>query len=165
MPGTVRENFIDQDHIVNHLSLMPTVCDFAGIPVPEDCRAQSLKPLLTDVSAEMILDSVIVEFRHIARVVRKGSFKYVKYYAFSGQEEKPFIRKSDGEAEKFIPCVCMERYRESGKCLLFNIKEDPWETVDLSKNPDFNFILEDLEMVLRNQFELVVKPGNHFDRN
>ncbi len=111
------------------------------------------------------LDSVIVEFRHIARVVRKGSFKYVKYYTFSGQEEKPFIRKSDGEAEKFIPCVGRERYRESGKRLLFNIKEDPWETRDLSKNPDFNLIMEDLESVLSNQFELVVKPGNHFDRN
>lgn len=165
MPGVVRGNFRDQDHIVNHLSLMPTVCDFAGISFPEDCRAKSLKPLLTDEGAEMELDSVIVEFRHIARVVRKGSYKYVKYYAYSGQEEKPFIRKSDGGAEKFVPCVGRERYRESGKRLLFNMKEDPWETRDLSKNPDFNSIMEDLESVLSNQFELVVKPGNHFDRN
>jgi hypothetical protein len=113
----------------------------------------------------MELDSVIVEFRHIARVVRKGSFKYVKYYAFSGQEEKPFVRKSDGGAEKFIPCVGRERYRESGKRLLFNIKEDPWETRDLSKNTDYSSVIEDLESLLSSQFELIIKPGNHFDRN
>ena len=113
----------------------------------------------------MKLDTVIVEFRHIARVVRKGSFKYVKYYAFSGQEDKPFIRKSDGKAEKFIPCVGRERYKDSGKRLLFNIKEDPWETRDLSKNQDYNSVIEDLESVLIKQFEMAVKPGNHFDRN
>jgi arylsulfatase A-like enzyme len=165
LPGVIRENVIDSDHIVSHLSLLPTVCDFAGIPVPQGCHTKSLKPVLVNDRADMELDTAIIEFRHIARVVRKGDFKYVKYYDFSGQEDKPFLRRSDGQAEKFIPCVGRERYLDSGKKLLFNIKEDPWETRDLSKNADFALVIEKLESVLRDQFELVVKPGNHFDRN
>jgi arylsulfatase A-like enzyme len=165
MPGAIRENVSDTEHIVSQLSLMPTICDFAGIPVPPDCHAESLKPLLVSDHSSMVLDTAIIEFRYIARIVRKGDYKYVKYYEFSGDRDKPFKRRSDGQAEKFIPCVGRERYRESGKKLLFNIKDDPWETRDLSRNGDYNSLLEEMELVLINQFELTVKPGSHFDRN
>jgi arylsulfatase A-like enzyme len=165
MPGTIKKDVIDTEHIVSQIYMMPTVCDFAGIPVPPDCHAKSLKPLLIDKDITMVLDTVIIEFRHIARVIRKGNFKYIKYYEYSGEYDKPFVGRSDGKAEKFNTCIGRERYKESGKKLLFNIKEDPWETRDLSKNSEYSAIIEELELVLINQFELAVKPGSHFDRN
>jgi arylsulfatase A-like enzyme len=165
MPEAIRKGVIDKEHIICQLNLMPTVCDFAGIPIPPESQAKSLRTLLLNDNSSMVLDTAIIEFRHIARIVRKGDFKYVKYYEFSGDQDKPFIRKSDGQAEKFTPCVGRERYVESSKRLLFNLKEDPWETKDLSKNNNYHAIMEELELVLINQFELAVKPGSHFDRN
>ena len=79
--------------------------------------------------------------------------------------DQPFLRKSDGKAEKFEACEGRERYRERDRKLLFNLREDPWETKDLSGNPDYLQTLNDLEETLASQFELVVKPGTHFDRN
>jgi len=165
LPGTIKANVLDRDHLVSQVNLLPTICDFAGIPEPNDCRGGSLRSILVDQDAELELNTVFSEFRHIARVVRKGDFKYVKYYEYSREPDRPFVRKSDGKAEKFISCVGSERYRESDKKLLFNIKEDPWETINLCSDPDYLGKLNELEEILVNEFELVVKPGTHFDRN
>lgn len=165
MPGKIRSHVLDSEHIVSQVNLMPTVCDFAGIPEPEDCRGVSLKPILINKEVSLALDIAISEFKHVARVVRRGDFKYIKYYLYSKDPDKPFVRRSDGKAEKFIACVGNERYQETDRKLLFNLKEDPWETVDLSKNPDYKQTLSDLEATLIEQFELTVKPGTHYDRN
>lgn len=165
LPGKVRSNVIDADHVVSQVDLMPTLCDYAGIPEPEDCRGESLRPILEGRSQNVLLDTAIAEFKHVARVVRKSDFKYVKYYQYSRNPDMPFIRKSDGAAEKFVACVGSERYLETDRKLLFNLKEDPWETIDLSQNPDYQKVLESLEATLVEQFELVIKPGTHFDRN
>jgi arylsulfatase A-like enzyme len=165
LPGTIRAQVMDTDHLVSQVNLLPTICDFAGIPDPSDSRGVSLRSILVDQDAELELNTVFSEFRHIARVVRKGDFKYVKYYEYSREPDKPFVRKSDGEAEKFVSCVGSERYREDNKKLLFNIKEDPWETVNLCSDPDYLAKVNELETSLVNEFELVVKPGTHYDRN
>jgi arylsulfatase A-like enzyme len=165
MPGTVRQGVRDSEHIVSQVNLMPTVCAFAGIPEPDDCRGASLKGIVENEAVNLDLHTTFSEFKHVARVVRKGDFKYVKYYAYSSDPDKPFIRKSDGQPEKFVPCVGRDRYKVSDRKLLFNLKDDPWETEDLSRNPDFSQTLADLEDTLVNEFELLVKPGTHYDRN
>ncbi len=68
-------------------------------------------------------------------------------------------------AEKFTPCAGKERYRETGKMLLFNVREDPWEQVDLGRDPDYASKIDELENILINRFEMVVQPGHHYDRN
>jgi arylsulfatase A-like enzyme len=165
MPGRVRKNILDTEHIVSQVNLMPTVCDYAGIPLPPECRGGSLRSLIETGETDLELDVAIAEFKHVARVVRYRDFKYVKYYEYSGEQDRPFVRKSDGKAEKFTPCAGRERYRETGKMLLFNIREDPWEQSDLSRDPDYASKMDELENVLVSRFEMVVQPGTHFDRN
>jgi hypothetical protein len=49
--------------------------------------------------------------------------------------------------------------------LLFNLKEDPWETNDLSAHPDYVSVLTEMDRILAEEWEKRIKPGTHFDRN
>jgi arylsulfatase A-like enzyme len=144
---------------------MPTVCDYAGIPRPQQSRGESLKNTLEGKADQAAFETAIMEFKHIARIVRHRDFKYVKYYEYSGQQDEPFVSKKDGKAEKFTPGTGRDKYKDTGKRLLFNIKEDPWEINDLSKDPEYVSKLEEMDDVLVEKFESIIEPGTHFDRN
>jgi arylsulfatase A-like enzyme len=58
--------------------LFPTVCDLAGIAVPEGVDGRSLKPVLTG-EREQIYDAVYAHFRDSQRMVRTAEWKYVAY--------------------------------------------------------------------------------------
>ncbi len=45
-PEHIRNNAVDREHLVSTgMDLIPTLCDFAGVPVPSDLTGRSLKPL------------------------------------------------------------------------------------------------------------------------
>ena len=98
-------------------------------------------------------------------MVRKGDFKYVKIYNYSGNPDQPFVRLEDGKAEKFRPCAGSSRYETLPNKLLFNLKEDPWELNDLSTDPAFAGKLNELDLLLAEEWEKSIDPGTHFDRN
>lgn len=165
LPGKVKEHVIDDTNIVTGLDIMPTVCDFAGIPSPPNCRGNSLKDIVEGKPSSTKHDLVICEILNTTRMVRHGDFKYVKHYRYSGDREKPFVRKSDGISEKFVQCDGRERYEVMDKSLLFNIKEDPWETTNLADDPEYSAIIKKLDEVLAVDYEQVVIPGTNYDRN
>lgn len=165
MPGKVKKGVIDTENIVSGIDVMTTVCDYAGIPVPPGCKGRSLKELIELGKPVGKMDYAIAEFQHVGRVVRKGDFKYVKLYEFSGIQDKPFVRLSDGQPEKFQPCNGSSRYKTSPKQLMFNIKEDPWELKDLSSDPDYAAKKEELNNWLADEWEMKIIPGTHYDRN
>lgn len=164
LPGKIKAGIVDTKNIVSGIDIMPTVCDFAGIPQPEKTMGRSLKTLLETGKTEMVMDTAFMEFQWTNRIVRKGDFKFIKYYQKGADNDKPFIRKSDGGEEKFQACDGRVRYKE-GQKLLFNIKEDPWETKDLINDPNYLNIAENLEKILAEDWEMKVIPGTHFDRN
>jgi arylsulfatase A-like enzyme len=165
LPGKVKANVIDNTHCISGIDLMATVCDYAGIPAPPDSLGQSLKSLIETGETGKKMDVAFVEFQHTGRVVRKGDFKYVKIYEFSGDADQPFVRIDDGQPEKFQPCAGSSRYRTLPGKLLFNLKEDPWETKDLSAHPDYLSVLTEMDLLLAEDWEKKIKPGTHFDRN
>ena len=165
MPGKVRANVVDQKHIVSLVDVMPTVCDYAGIPAPPNCLGKSLKNLLETGIPAQEADTAFMEYQHTGRIVRKGDFKYVKIYEYSGIEDKPFVRKSDGNPEKFRQGPGSERYKEIPVRLLFDLKNDPWETRDLSKDPGYASKMAELDRVLAEEYESKIITGTHFDRN
>lgn len=165
MPGSVKSNVIDNEHIVSGIDLMATVCEYAGIPAPPNCRGRSLKNLMEKGVTKDEMDVAFAEFQHTGRLVRKGDYKYVKFYEFSGDPDKPFIRNEDGQSEKFRPCNGSERYRMKPEKLLFNLKEDPWELKDLSGNHLYAEKLAEMDHLLSEEWEKKIVPGTHFDRN
>jgi arylsulfatase A-like enzyme len=144
---------------------MTTVCEYAGIPAPPHCKGKRLKQLLESGETADKMDFAVAEFQHTGRVVRKGDFKYVKIYEFSGKADQPFVRIEDGQPEKFRACAGSSRYKALPDRLLFNIKEDPWELKDLSADPEFAAKMDELDYLLAEEWEKKIIPGTHFDRN
>jgi choline-sulfatase len=165
MSGHIKSNVIDRKYIVSGIDIMTTVCEYAGIPAPLHCRGKRLKKLLESGETDDPMDFAVAEFQHTGRVVRKGDFKYVKIYKFSGVQDQPFIRLSDGKPEKFQPCAGSSRYESLPDRLLFNIRQDPWEQKDLSGELQYAEKLKEMDELLAEEWEKKIVPGIHFDRN
>lgn len=165
LPGKIKANIIDNQHFVSGIDLMTTVCEYAGIPAPPNCKGRRLKQLLEKGDTVDRMDFAFAEFQHTGRVVHKGNFKYVKIYEYSGIPDQPFIRLEDGKPAKFQPCAGSSRYKTLPHQLLFNLKEDPWEINDLSRNPAYSKVLIELDLLLAEEWEKKMIPGTHFDRN
>jgi len=57
---------------------MPTMCDFAGIAAPEDCRGLSLKPLLHGKKADW-RTFISADTNFSGQIIRTEKYKYAKY--------------------------------------------------------------------------------------
>ena len=165
MPKHIKSNIIDIKNIVSGIDVITTVCEYAGIPAPPDCKGKRLKNLIETSKTKETMDYAFAEFQHTGRVVRKGDFKYVKIYKYSGIPDTPFVRSDNGEAEKFTPCAGSSRYETTPNTLLFNLKQDPWELDNLASNPAYTGKLNEMDLLLAEKWEKKIVPGTHFDRN
>lgn len=165
LPGTINSNKVDSTHLVSGVDIMPTLCDFAGIPSPDNCSGKSLFRVLQGTNEQNRFSTAFMEFLYTGMVVRHGDYKYVKMYEYSENKEKPFVRLSDGQAEYFTPGRGRGRYRESGTVYLFDMKNDPWEINDLSKDAAYAETLKKMDDILANEFESRIIPGKNYDRN
>ena len=78
--GRIPAGRVDETHLVsNGLDLLPTLCDYAGIPVPEGLDGRSLRAIAegrTEVGGWR--DHVVAESQN-GRMVRTSQYKYVVY--------------------------------------------------------------------------------------
>jgi choline-sulfatase len=77
-PGGISPGIVDQSHLVSTgLDLIPTLCDFAGIPCPPGLAGRSLRPLTqTDDQPPPWRPTLVVETHH-SRVLHSDQYKYV----------------------------------------------------------------------------------------
>lgn len=137
--GHIPENTVnDWLPISNGLSLLPTVCEYAGIAVPDNLIGKSLKPIIESKKQEGIQDYTVVQtwlgedFRLEGRAVISSKYKYVIYRT--------------GE------------YREQ----LFDLDADCGEMVNLAPHKDYM----DLLCQHRNYlYEWCLETGDHFGRH
>lgn len=85
---------------VGLIDLFPTLCDLAGIPMPDDCGGVSLKPLLTgegEIERKAIFsESVVLKVPEYAGcMMRSDKWKYCYY--LDGTEELYDMEKDPGE--------------------------------------------------------------------
>jgi arylsulfatase A-like enzyme len=95
----------DSRHLVSGIDILPTMLDYAGIPVPENIAGRSLKPIIENhdttfrefLYAEIAPDPAYPE--RLGRMVRYRNYKYV-LYSYGSQNEQLFDLKADpGEME------------------------------------------------------------------
>lgn len=96
--------------------IFPTVCDLAGISVPDGIDGKTLGPVIRG-QAEKVRDAVFLAYRDNQRSARVGDWKLIRY---------PQINRSQ----------------------LFNLKDDPDETKDLSGDPAFGAKVKELTAAL-----------------
>ena len=157
---------IDDLHLVSGVDVMSTVCDYAGIPEPPNMRGSSLRPVIEgDLKVEW-RDHIYAEFMVTGRVIRTKKYKFVKYYKKSNlknTDDKPFVRKDNGEASQFIPGQG-DLFVDVSPRLLFDMEKDLWETENLAILPEYKDIVEQHEKLLKEWEETLI-PGTRFDRN
>jgi arylsulfatase A-like enzyme len=79
LPGRIRKGQIDREHLVSGVDIAPTLCDYADVEPPPDCRGLSLRPALEGESMQGH-DYVVSETSSsTARMVRTRQYKYVQY--------------------------------------------------------------------------------------
>jgi choline-sulfatase len=77
-PARIQSGVRDTAHLVSGLDIVPTLCDFAGIPAPPHQRGYSLRPLLQDRAVEW-REFLVSEHHVVGRMVRTADFKFVQY--------------------------------------------------------------------------------------
>ncbi len=84
-PGVIGAGVVDRRHLASGVDLLPTLCDYAGIPIPGDIDGQSLRPVIERpeldgrafVVAELSPDPK--EPGRIGRMLRTGRYKYMAF--------------------------------------------------------------------------------------
>lgn len=161
----IQRNVIDSEHLVNGVDIMSTVCDYAGIPTPPNSRGLSLRPLLEGKPVEW-RNSVFMELREGGRIIRSERYKYVMCYETAPQQKGKPVNKNylttDGKATMFLTGDT-QRLKRVEQAMLFDMKNDPWESRNLIDDPQFKSVIEEHEAMLA-EYESTLIPGTEFTR-
>ena len=113
--------------------IMPTICELAGIPIPETVMGKSLVPVMKG-EEDQIRTYTYHAYRQHQRAYRKGEFKLIEYV------RAPDSNRQDGEF------VAGSRVTQ-----LFNIAKDPWETHNLADFPAYKERLVSMRAAMREK--------------
>ena len=162
----VQRNVIDTEHLVSGVDIMSTVCDYAGIPTPPHSRGLSLRPLLEGKKAEW-RKSLFVELQEVGRVIRSERYKYVMSYERAPKKKGQAVNENylttDGKSTMFLPGDA-KRLKRVEQAMLFDMKNDPWETRNLIDDPQYKTVVAEHEAMLAD-FESELIPGTEFTRS
>jgi arylsulfatase A-like enzyme len=117
---------VDRDHLVSGVDLVPTLCDYAGVKVPKDCRGISVRGAIEkrSVSAREFVVSELATDKErpevMGRMIRSARYKYVAYSIGRNNEQ------------------------------LFDLSEDPGENYNLAQQPEESSELERHRGLLRD---------------
>jgi arylsulfatase A-like enzyme len=95
--GVIPKGVVDNTHLVsNGLDLLPTLCDYAGIEIPEGLNGMSLRPLAEGKNVSTWRDFVVSESQS-GRMLRTDHFKYCIYDSGKNQEQLIDLKNDPGE--------------------------------------------------------------------
>lgn len=107
--GHIPAGQVDDTHFIsNGLDLMPTVCDYAGIEVPEGRPGKSLKPLAERKKDISWRDSVVVESQN-GRMVRTDRFKYCLY---DSGKQREFLVDMHNDPGEMVNLAAKDEYKQ-----------------------------------------------------
>ncbi len=115
--------------------VFPTLCDLAGVEVPESVTGMSLAPLIRG-EAVQVRESTYHAYKDLIRAYRKGDFKLIEHFQVADKKGK----------------VTGSRVTQ-----LFNVTEDPWETTDLSFLSEYR---EQVELMLDEMQDVATQLGD-----
>jgi arylsulfatase A-like enzyme len=95
--GVTRPGAVDHDHLVSTgLDLIPTMCDFAHIPIPPGLKGHSLRPLAEGEAPADWRQTLVVENGQ-SRLLRSAKYKYCVYASGARREVLTDIIADPGE--------------------------------------------------------------------
>lgn len=129
--------------------IFPTICDLVDIPIPSSVRGKSLAPVING-EVEAIRTSTYHAYRQHQRAYRKGDLKLIEYVRANDYNKRSGAFVSGSRVTQ-----------------LFNIKEDPWETTDLSFQPAYRerlaIMRQEMRQVAQELGDSTENTGERFD--
>ena len=133
------------------LDVLPTLCDLAGIEIPETVQGISFKPVL-EGKKDAIRDVMYGVYSGGTlpgmRCVKKGEWKLIKYDLMEGMIRETQLFNLTENPDEYLP--------EHGKA-------GEWET-NLAGDPSYAGKLEEMEALLLEQMELQNDPFRLWDQ-
>ena len=133
----VPEGKFDHQSLVSGVDMFPTICDYAGVDMPEGVQGMSVRPLVEGREVQW-RDFAYVESNYWGRAVITDRYKFMTEYMPKDQED-------------FLPPG--PDPDRLGLAQLFDLKEDPWETKNLAFDEKYQSIIEDCRSKLFAQEE------------
>ncbi|MCD6200421.1 MAG: sulfatase [Bacteroidales bacterium] len=157
-----------RSELISTIDLLPTLLDAANIPTPDDLPGFSFLPIIKGDSVPEWREYLFADgsgsaafFYFPKRSVRNNRYKLIhnlipgmenpKYNYYVHQIGVHFAGGTNedelGKAPDFVQ-KAYERWRTPPEFELYDLKYDPYEWYNLSDNPDYKDILEDLKIQL-----------------
>jgi len=168
LPGVIKPESV-HDQLLSNVDLFPTVCDLAGVPVPNDLDGRSFVTLFKGEAGPMRTSA----FAEVNWARRGGALCYGPHRCLRTDRYK-LIRNFHSE-----PCYLdggfVGRYANDLDVLnnwplfgnpcptheLYDIVADPWEMANLADDPAHEDALLDLDMELNKLMEDTGDPAFH----
>jgi N-sulfoglucosamine sulfohydrolase len=133
------------DALISHIDLYPTLCEIAGVERPGFLQGRSLSPLMRREASE-INDEVFAELTYHAayepqRAIRTRRFKYIRRF---GERTLPVLANIDDGPSKDLLIEAGWGERSLPREELHDLLFDPQEAHDLTGDPAYSQVLEDL---------------------
>jgi arylsulfatase A-like enzyme len=122
--------------------IFPTICDLAGLPIPEEVEMPSLVPMIRD--------------RY--HVAHEGVYlTYASQAVLTNDDGSPSTARYQRGLRMGDYKVIQSRYDGDVYTLLFNLRDDPWELDNLADDPAHR---ERLETMIRRMGDEAVALGD-----
>ena len=116
--GVTQAGLVDRDHLVSTgLDLIPTVCDFAGVPVPTALQGRSVKLLAQGPAAQPWRSHLVVENQQ-SRLVLADRWKYMVGAGGEIREMLLDLERDPGELQNLASDPAYRQRLETGRQLL-----------------------------------------------
>ena len=99
--GQIIPGKIDPRLVSSGLDLLPTLCDYAGVKVPEHCLGRSLRPIADGKSIADCRDYIVTE-NHTGRMLRSEKYKYCVYHEGEPRESLVDLQSDPGEMKNLV---------------------------------------------------------------
>ena len=137
----IPKGIVDQKHLVSGLDLLPTLCDYAGVEIPDHVIGRSIRPVIENFDLEG-KEFIVTELAPFYRGALEG-----KYRDWRGR----MVRTLD-----YKYCVYNQGERNEQ---LFDMNNDRGETTNLAYDPDMASVVAYHRTLLK---EWLVKTDDNF---
>ena len=101
--GVTRPGWVDRQHLVSTgQDLIPTLCDFAGVPAPASLKGRSVRALAEGRAPVSWRETQVVENGE-SRMLRSARYKYVVYASGARREMLVDMVADPGEMKNLAP--------------------------------------------------------------
>ncbi|HHT28144.1 MAG TPA: sulfatase [Firmicutes bacterium] len=133
------------DQLVSNIDILPTLLDTVGIPQPESLQGRSLIPLLQRKDAEwrdrIFAELTYHEYYDPCRCIRTERYKLIVFFS-AAPAYMDCSQSYHPRSKPIVPAAPRREYHPLVE--LYDLRNDPWEQVNLAGNTAYAEIEQSL---------------------